>query len=101
MMHFAWETALQHQSSILISFIIAVAAALFYYKTCKRFVYCITGYKLDRIRMIILLTTCLSLIFIFQMRGIIMSFSILFALRGTWIIDYIFEAINRTENPSI
>ena len=61
----------------------------------------VTGYKLDRIRTILLAAMCLSLVFIFQMRGIIMSFFILSTLRGAWIIDYVFEAIDRTESPYV
>ena len=100
MMHFTWEIILQHQSAVLASFAIAVAMALFCYKSCKKFISFVTGYKLDRIRMILLAAMCLSLVLIFQMRGIIMSFFILSTLRGAWIIDYIFEAIDRTESPS-
>lgn len=97
MMHFTWEIILQHQSAVLASFAIAVAMALFCYKSCKKFISFVTGYKLDRIRMILLATMCSFLVFIFQMRGIIMSFFILSTLRGAWIIDYIFEAIDRSE----
>jgi|InofroStandDraft_1065614.scaffolds.fasta_scaffold163764_1 hypothetical protein len=100
MMHFTWEVILQHQSAVLVSFAIAVAMALFCYKSCKKFISFVTGYKLDRIRTILLAAMCLSLVLIFQMRGIIMSFFILSTLRGAWIIDYIFEAIDRTESPS-
>lgn len=97
MMPFVWEILSQHQDAVSISFIIAIDLALFCYKPCKKFISFVTGYKLDRIRMILLATMCSFLVFIFQMRGIIMSFFILSTLRGAWIIDYIFEAIDRSE----